>query len=381
MSAVNKVTIVGAGITGLTIARRLADHGIESVVYERRPVLGGNSSSHWDSQVEVHDHGPHIFHTSSRQVWDFVRRFAEFNGFHLSVCANVCGKVYRLPFGLDLINALYGVTLTPGTAGAFLARERHAIADPSNLEEKALSLVGSRVYESFIAGYTEKQWGTHPRNLPPWVITRLPFRTTYSTDYFDDVYQGVPCDGYCGFFASMVASPLITVLLNRQFSVSDVRQGSTVFYTGCIDELLSYRHGALPWRSLSFEYERVGCSDSLGCPVMNFPDRSVPYTRKVDYSSFHPELHTLAGDTVVCTEYPQSWCVGREPYYPVNGSESADLYNRYAAELCGLGAHVIACGRLGAYRYMDMDDAVAAALQVADEFIRRKTYKEVNHVR
>ena len=363
--------IVGAGIWGCSVARLLADRGKRVLVLERRDAVGGNCRAEIDpaTGIELHLYGSHIFHTSDERVWNFLRRFSEFNGYRHQVLAKHDGRCYFLPVGLALVNAFFRVNLTPAELPAFLAAKRDAsIAEPKNFEEQALALAGPELYEAFFEHYTAKQWRRDPRELSADLLRRLPVRATYDVGYFADPHQGIPAAGYRKMFEAMLDSPRIEVRLNTEFRLADLRDVPT-YYSGAPDRLFDYRFGALPWRSLRFETSREAVRDFQGTSVVNYCDADVPYTRIHEFKHYHPEWREAfdAPETVITREFPQNWSPGDEPYYPVNTPEAETLMQRYreaATKFPGL----ILGGRLGNFRYYDMDKAVAAAI---DEVERR----------
>ncbi len=371
--------IIGAGIWGCVMAERIAAVLKQPVVIvEKRSHIGGNCHSSLDEAtgIECHRYGSHIFHTSLPEVWNYITRFSGFTSYQHKVFTTHAGKVYTMPINLGTINAFYGKNLSPSEAGEFLKREiaRDRIEEPANLEEKAVSLIGRPLYEAFIRGYTAKQWECDPRQLSAGIISRLPFRTNYNANYFNDVWQGVPREGYFKLFENILDDPLITVILNTSFT--DFRQqipsGSVVFYTGMPDELFNYEYGALEWRSLCFEWETRDVRDFQGTSVMNYADEDVPYTRVHEFKHFHPERTEpfLLNKTVICREFSRTWKTGDEPYYPINNDRNNALYAKYAKRAEQEG--IILGGRLGAYRYWDMDKAIANALETFTEKVDRK---------
>ncbi len=346
------VLVAGAGIWGLTLARRLAEAGKKVTVWEKREAIGGNVRCEADPEtgIEIHTYGSHIFHTHDREVWDFVRRFTEFNGYQHKVLARYKGKVYHLPLGLTMINKFFGTELKPGEVKGFMADEAHS----------------SAIFDAFFRGYTSKQWGRPPEEIDPSIIKRVPVRNNYDTNYFNDYWQGIPSEGYNALFAKLIDHPSITVETGRAFSLADVDSfAGKVYYSGPIDALFGYRFGALPWRSLRFEVERLDIADYQGTSVVNYTEAEVPWTRIHEFKHYHPEQKDVmaAEKTVICREYPADWKLGDEPYYPVNNPESAELLKKYNEEAAKYPSLAIG-GRLGQYRYHDMDQAMASALRV-----------------
>lgn len=346
-----EVIVAGAGIWGCTLARRLAEAGRGVLVLERRSVVGGNVRCETDSKtgIEIHVYGSHIFHTHNRAVWDFVRRFTEFNGYQHKVLANYRGRTFTLPLGLTLINKFFGVELRPGEVADFMADAGHSAA----------------IFDAFFRGYTAKQWGRPPEEVDPSVIRRVPVRANYDVNYFNDYWQGIPSEGYNRLFERLLDHPNIRVECNAAFTLADLREDVRTYYSGPIDELFGYEFGALPWRSLRFETEWLDIQDYQGTSVVNYTEAEVPYTRIHEFKHYHPESkQTMAvARTVICREYPQTWKLGDEPYYPIASPESEALLERYR-EKAKLFPNLVIGGRLGGYRYYDMDQAMAAALEI-----------------
>lgn len=337
--------VAGAGIWGCTLARRLAEAGRRVLVLERRAGIGGNCRCETDPRtgIEVHVYGSHIFHTKSREVWDFVRRFTDFNAYRHEVLARYRGQTYHLPIGCTLLKEFFGRDLKP--------------SELDEADRKA-------VFDAFVRGYTSKQWGVPPEKVDPSVLARLKIRDSASTDYFDDTYQGIPLEGYNRMFERMLDHPNVTVRTNEEFEIGNEEwRDIKVYYSGPLDALLGYRYGPLPWRSLSFELETLACRDFQGASVVNYTESSVPYTRIHEFKHYHPErgASMAAEKTVVMREYPKAWEPGDEPYYPIGTPESSALLGKYQAEAAKV-SNLVVGGRLGAYRYFDMDQSVAAAL-------------------
>ena len=369
----NEVIVAGAGIWGCTVARVLAEKGRRVRVLEKRPVVGGNVRCETDpaTGIEVHVYGSHIFHTGIDEVWNFVRRFVEFNGYQHKVLARRDGRTYFLPLGLALVNQFYGLDLTPPELPAFLEGERaDAPSRPTNFEEQAISFVGRPLYEAFIRDYTRKQWGTDPKNLSADIIRRLPVRASYDVNYFSDSRQGIPLTGYNSLFERLLDHPNISVTCGAAFSLDDWCKGPDakcrVYYSGPIDALFGYRFGHLPWRSLRFETERVAVADWQGTSVVNYTGPEVDFTRIHEFKHYHPEDKAAMArpETIICREYPKTWQPGDEPYYPVDTAESRALLERYRAE-AARHPNLVVGGRLGEYRYYDMDRSIARALETA----------------
>lgn len=343
--------IVGAGMYGSVMARRLTDAGKKCLVIDKRPHVGGNCYSEQVCGVEVHKYGPHIFHTNSEAVWKFLSRFASFNNYRHRVKASVRGVIYSLPVNLMTLHQLWGV-MTPAQAEAKLREVRVPISSPENLAEWMLSRVGEEVFELFFRGYTEKQWGRRAEELPASIIRRLPIRLTHDDDYFDAKYQGIPVEGYGTMFENLLNG--IPVELNTEYFGS--RGAERVVYTGPLDSLFGHRFGRLEYRSLRFETEVYSVEDCQGVAQMNYPG-SEPFTRVVEHKHFSGGK---SPQTVVTWEYPEA--VG-EPFYPVRDAENASRHREYLKLAAESG--LVVGGRLGDYRYYDMDAAAAAALRCA----------------
>lgn len=368
-----KYLVVGAGFFGAVIAERIAaDLGERVLVVEKRPHIGGNSYSEDDPEtgIECHLYGSHIFHTSDEAVWRYINRFAGFNAYRHKVLTRYGDRVYLMPINLATINSFYGLDLSPTEAEAFIREEiaKERIADPKNLEEKAVSLVGRPLYEAFVKGYTLKQWETDPRELPADIITRLPFRFSYKGDYFNDPWQGIPLVGYAALFRNLLSHPNIEVRLDTDFFAIRhlVPEGCRVVFTGPVDRFFDYRFGTLAWRGLRFEKEVVAVGDFQGTSVMNYAESSVPFTRIHEFRHYHDERTYPADKTVIFREFSLTARQGQDPYYPVNTKADRETYALYQAAAAALPG-VTFGGRLGNYLYLDMDKTIAAAL---------KTYRE-----
>ncbi len=365
--------IVGAGLYGAVFAHEMKRQGRQVLVIDRRAHIAGNIYTEQVLDIQVHKYGAHIFHTSDRKIWEYVNRFAEFNHYINSPIAYYKGELYNLPFNMNTFSRMWGV-MTPAEAKARIAEQIGAlqITDPQNLEEQALSLVGTDVYEKLVKGYTEKQWGRDCKELPAFIIKRLPLRFTYDNNYFNDRYQGIPVGGYTAMVEKMLQGIEVrTGVSYREFAVEQEtadgivvsdHAGNTyrkVVYTGMLDEYFNYSLGHLEYRSLRFETEQMPqCDNYQGNAVVNYTEREVPYTRVIEHKHF--EFGTQPG-TVITREYPAEWREGDEPYYPVNDERNSALLKKYQ-ELASGRPHIIFGGRLGQYRYYDMDKVIAAAL-------------------
>lgn len=357
--------VVGAGLFGAVFAREATDAGKSVLVLEKREHIGGNCYTYEDedSGITVPLYGPHIFHTDSLEIWNYLRRFTDFNRYQHRPLTTHANKVYTLPINLGTINAFFGVNLKPPEVDAFLQRRIPAGLVPTNFEEKAISLVGPELYQAFFKGYSTKQWKTDLTRLPADLITRLPVRRSYYDSYYDDAYQGMPVDGYTAIFERMLAG--IPVQLGTDFASDQEHWRArcrTLVYTGPVDEYFGCRHGRLRWGSVRFESETLGVADYQGTSVMNFADVEVPYTRIVEPKHFYRERRLTAEKTIIIREY--SDFDPSRPYYPVRLAEDLALLQRYQ-QLAAGERNVIFGGRLAEYKYYDMDDVVGAALQAA----------------
>lgn len=356
--------IVGAGLYGAVFARQMTDAGKKCLVVERRGHIAGNAYTEKIADIYVHVYGAHIFHTSSERVWTFVNRFSSFNNYIHTVMANYRGELYNLPFNMNTFTRMWGIA-TPQQACEIIERQR-VIADdgvPSNLREQAIRLVGTDIYEKLIRGYTFKQWGRPCEELPPFIIRRLPVRYTFDNRYFSDVHQGVPEDGYSEMVSRMLSG--IDVRLNTDYILDSYALSALakkIVFTGAIDSYFGYSLGHLAYRSLRFESETLETPNFQGCAVMNFTDAETPYTRIIEHKHF---AFGMQPQTVITREYPVEWTPGAEPYYPVNDAPNQQLYNRYLA-LAKAQPSVMFGGRLGEYRYADMDAIILSALEAAD---------------
>ncbi len=355
--------IVGAGLFGCVFAREMTDAGKKCLVIDRRPHIGGNIYTEEVEGIQVHRYGAHIFHTSDREVWEYINRFAEFNQYINSPVANYRGEIYNLPFNMNTFSRMWNIR-TPQEAQAIIQEQIRdlGISEPANLEEQALSLVGRDVYEKLVRDYTMKQWGRPCTELPAFIIRRLPLRFTYDNNYFNDRYQGIPIGGY-----TSIASQLLEgsdVLLNTDYT-EFIREhpdpAKRTLYTGMIDEFFGYELGELEYRSLRFETEILDCENYQGNAVVNYTSADEPFTRIIEHKHF--EFGTQE-KTVITREYPQKWEHGLEPYYPMNDSRNEELAGRYR-DLAAKRPDVIFGGRLGSYRYYNMDQVIRQALDLA----------------
>lgn len=364
--------IVGAGLYGAVCAHQLAEKGYTCMVIDRRNHIAGNIYTENIHGINVHRYGAHIFHTNDRRVWEYIGRFAEFNQYINSPVAFYQDEVYNLPFNMNTFSKMWGVR-TPDEAKRKIREQvsELGITEPRNLEEQALSLVGTDIYRKLIKGYTEKQWGRDCKELPAFIIKRLPCRFTYDNNYFNARYQGIPIGGYTSVVERMLDHERIQVKLNTEFA--DYRKthdlsGCRVIYTGCIDEYFGYALGTLQYRSVRFETEELPVENYQGNAVVNYTERSVPYTRIIEHKHF--EFGTQP-TTVISREYSQEWSIGLEPYYPVNDARNQALLRAYE-QLAEKEKNVSFGGRLGKYQYYDMDKVIQAALDYMDTIAPRE---------
>lgn len=363
--------VVGSGPYGAIFAYEAAKRGNKVLVVEKRSHIGGNIYTHKENGINVHDYGAHIFHTDNKEVWDYVNQFTEFNGYINQVVANYKGELYNLPFNMNTFYQMWGVK-TPAEAQAKIKEQREAsgvTGEPKNLEEQAISLIGTDIYQKLIKGYTEKQWGRKATELPSFIIRRLPTRFTFDNNYFNHRYQGVPVDGYTAIIEGMLADEKIDVLLDTDFLADKeifMAEFPKVVYTGMIDAFFDYSHGELEYRSVHFESEKLDTDNAQGNAVINYTDAETPYTRVMEWRHFDKQ-----GDpnvTIVTKEYPQDWDRTKEAYYPVNDERNSAIFEEYREQTSDY-PNVIFGGRLGNYKYYDMDQVFAAALEaVAKEF-------------
>lgn len=355
--------IVGSGLFGATFAYLAGKAGKRCLVLEKRNHIGGNIYTEEVEGINVHKYGAHIFHTSDKTIWEFVNSFATFNNYINSPIANYKGEIYNMPFNMNTFNKLWGV-ITPTEAKEKITEQvaELNIVEPQNLEEQALKLVGTDVYEKLVKGYTEKQWGRKCKDLPSFIIRRLPLRFTYDNNYFNDKYQGIPEGGYTKIIEQMLEGA--TVLLDTDYydfikENADIAE-KTVF-TGTIDEFFDYKFGTLQYRTVTFKTEILDEENYQGVAVMNFTDSETPYTRIIEHKHFE---FGKQPKTVISYEYPTEWKKGIERYYPVNNEENNAIYNKYK-ELADTRPDVIFGGRLGEYKYYDMDKVIATAIEAA----------------
>lgn len=348
--------IVGCGLFGATFARLASDDGKKCLIIDKRDHIAGNCYTEKIENINVHKYGPHIFHTSNKVVWDFVNRFSEFNNFILSPKAKYQKKLYSLPFNMNTFYEIWG-TKRPEEAKYIIDKQKFK-GEPSNLEEQALSLVGSDIYEILIKGYTKKQWGKDPRNLPKFIIKRLPLRFVFDNNYFNDRYQGIPIGGYTKLFENMLDG--IEVKLNCDYFSNKNYFNSLankVVYTGCIDEFFNYEHGELEYRSLNFETKILDCENRQGNAVINYTEEKIPWTRVIEHKHFEK---SVSEKTVITKEYPKKYTKGDTPYYPINDDKNQKIYKKYQEKIKNLDNFIFG-GRLAEYKYMDMHVVIESA--------------------
>ena len=362
--------IVGAGLYGAVFAREAVDRGKTVLVIDKRNSVGGNVHTEKVEGIDVHVYGAHIFHTNNRKVWEYITRFADFNRFTNSPVANYKGELYSLPFNMYTFNKMWGV-VTPEEAAARIAEQRKEItAEPKNLEEQAISLVGRDIFEKLVKGYTEKQWGRDCRDLPAFIIRRLPVRLTFDNNYFNALYQGIPVGGYTRMVQNLLEGAEIRLNTDYLQNKEELDQlADRVVYTGPIDAYFDYKLGTLAYRSVRFETELLDIPNFQGNAAVNFTDRETPWTRIIEHKWFtfgKDENGNELPKTVISREYSSEWKPGDEPYYPVNDEKNAALYAAYK-KLAAKEENVLFGGRLGEYRYYDMDQVIASALERAEE--------------
>ena len=352
--------IVGAGLYGAAFARLMADAGKSVLVIDRRDHVAGNAFTELVDGINIHRYGAHIFHTNDKAVWDFVNRFASFNDYRHTVTADYHGERYSMPFNMYTFKALWNVD-TPEEAKAIIAKQSVPPTDEDNLENHVISMVGKDVYEKLVRGYTEKQWGRPCSELPSFIIKRLPVRFEYNDGYFNAEYQGIPVGGYTKLVENMLEG--IEVHLGEEY-VPGRYDAEKLVWTGAIDAYFNYSLGHLQYRSVRFETEMLDEADYQGCSVVNYTDSETPFTRIIEHKHFEPG--NSSPKTAISREYSSEWKPGDEPYYPVNDAVNTGLYQKYKA-LADMEPGVIFGGRLGQYRYFDMDQVIAEAMKTAEE--------------
>lgn len=369
--------IVGTGLFGAIFAHEANKKGKKCLVIDKRPHIAGNIYTENKDGINVHKYGAHIFHTSNKEVWQYINQFAEFNRYTNSPVARYKDELYNMPFNMNTFNKLWGV-ITPEQAKQKIEQEKKEakITEPKNLEEQAISLVGKTIYEKLVKGYTEKQWGQRATELPSFIIKRLPVRFIYDNNYFNDIYQGIPIGGYTQIIEKMLDG--IEVKLNYDFF--DNREeleniAEKIVFTGPIDKFYDYKFGELEYRSLRFETETLDTQNYQGNAVVNYTEYEIPYTRIIEHKHFEygQSLGKIAeGEaetkTIITKEYPDSWNKEKEPYYPINNEKNNSLYEKYR-EYSKKDSNVIFGGRLGQYKYYDMDKVIAEALKCVVEIL------------
>ena len=368
------LVVVGAGFFGATVAERAATTlGKRVLLIDRRDHIAGNSYSETDPEtgIEIHRYGTHIFHTSNKRVWDYLAEFTSFTAYQHRVFASARGTVYPLPINLGTICQFFGKQFSPNEARALIQEQAREVSDkPANLEEKAISLIGRPLYEAFIQGYTKKQWQTDPRQLSEAIITRLPVRFDFNNRYFGDTFEGMPSDGYTKIFERMLSNPRIDVRLGTDyFDLRSTIPGNVLtVYTGAVDRFFDFRAGALSWRTIDLQLERPRVADFQGTAVINYPDESVAFTRIHEYRHLHPERAYPHDRTIIAREYSRFATGMDEPYYPIDTADDRAKYAAYRNMADGV-SNVVFGGRLGTYRYLDMHQAIAAALKTSETTI------------
>ena len=369
--------IVGTGLFGAIFAHEATKKGKKCLVIEKRNHIAGNIYTEEQNGIQVHKYGAHIFHTSNKEVWEYINQFAEFNRYTNSPVARYKDELYNMPFNMNTFNKMWGV-VTPEEAKAKIEKEKKEanITEPKNLEEQAISLVGKTIYEKLVKGYTQKQWGKECKDLPSFIIKRLPVRFIYDNNYFNDIYQGIPIGGYTAIIEKMLEG--VEVKINTDFF--DNREeleniAEKIVFTGPIDKFYNYKFGELEYRSLRFETEIKDIENYQGNAVVNYTEYEIPYTRIIEHKHFEygPSLGKIAeGDakekTIITREYPDKWVQGKEPYYPINNDKNNEIYGKYK-ELADKEKNVIFGGRLGEYKYYDMHKVIERALEVVKENI------------
>lgn len=361
--------VVGSGLFGAVFAQRAHEQRKKVLILEKRPHIAGNVYTEEIEGINVHKYGAHIFHTNNKEVWEYVKRFTEFNRFTNSPVANYKNELYSLPFNMYTFNKMWGV-VTPEEAAAKIEEQKTAarITEPKNLEEQAISLVGTDIYEKLVKGYTEKQWGRPCTELPAFIIKRLPVRFTFDNNYFNALYQGIPIGGYTKMIENMLSG--IEIIVNEDYLENREKWDNiadTIIYTGAIDAFYNYKLGALEYRSVRFETEVLNKPNFQGNAAVNYTDRETPWTRIIEHKWF--EFGTQP-KTVISREYSSEWKLGDEPYYPVNDEKNNQLYEQYK-RMAQQEKKIIFGGRLGEYKYYDMDMVIASALKMSKQILEK----------
>lgn len=354
--------IVGAGFFGAICAYELNKRGKKVLVVESRNHIGGNCHTELKDGINIHTYGPHVFHTNDENVWNWMKQFVEFNDFKLNVVANYKGDIYSLPFNMWTFSKMWNIS-TPEEAKKKIVEQSSGILDPSNLEEQAIKLVGSEVYEKLIKGYTKKQWKKDPKDLPKEIIKRLPVRFTYDNNYFYDKYQGIPIGGYTQIFEKLLDG--IDVMLSTDYFNTELPSHKRVIYTGPIDRYFNYKYGKLEYKTTRFEHFRIESDNVQGTATMNYTDEAVPYTRTIEHRHFENSDSDVSWFTY---EYPYDYVPEEtEPYYPVNDVNNNRIYNLYKEEANSISNEVLFGGRLGEYKYYDMHQVISSALNFVEQ--------------
>lgn len=350
---------VGCGLFSATLANLL--HNKNCLIIDKRDHIGGNIYTECKDNINIHVYGPHVFHTNSKEIWDYINQFAEFKRFTLQTIANYNNELYNLPFNMNTFHEMWPEVSTPKEAKDKIILQSNQIVSPKNLEEQALSLVGKDIYEKLIKEYTEKQWNEECKNLPSFIIKRLPLRFTYNNDYFNDIYEGIPIGGYTQIIEKMIKNA--DVMLNTNF-FNDVNKymniANKIIFTGPIDEFFNYKFGKLQYRSLKFYTKKLNIKSYQGCPIMNFTSKNVSYTRITEHKYFENSDSKV---TYISIEYPQEWTTNKERFYPINTDENNELYRKYK-KLASKQNKIIFGGRLGLYKYLDMDNTIQEAFNL-----------------
>ena len=359
--------IVGAGLFGAVFAYEATKKGKKCLVIDKRKHIGGNVYTENIEGINVHKYGAHIFHTNNKKIWEYVNSFAEFNNYINSPIANYKGEIYNLPFNMNTFNKLWGV-VTPEEAKQVIEKEKQSfnILEPKNLEEQAISLVGNTIYEKLIKGYTEKQWGKRCNELPSFIIKRLPVRYIYDNNYFNDRYQGIPVGGYTQIIEKMLKGIDIKLECNFFEERKELEKiAEKIVFTGPIDEYYDFKYGPLEYRSLKFETEIIEQENYQGNAVVNYTEYEIPYTRIIEHKHFEKDSNNTK-KTIITKEYPDTWALGKEPYYPINNEKNNSKYMQYK-ELAQKDNKTIFGGRLGEYKYYNMDQVIENALKCVQE--------------
>ena len=360
--------IVGSGLFGSVFAREMTDNGYKCLVIEKRNHIGGNVYTSNKEGINVHEYGAHIFHTSNEKVWDYINKYAKFNRFTNSPIANYKGELYNLPFNMNTFHEMWNIK-TPQEAISIIENQKKeaGIKNPKNLEEQAISLVGKDIYEKLIKGYTEKQWGKKCTELPSFIIKRLPVRLTYDNNYFNDLYQGIPIGGYTQIIEKLLDG--IEVKLNTDFFNDREKWeniADKILFTGMIDQYYDYVYGELEYRGLRFESETLDIDNYQGNAVINYTDSEIPFTRIIEHKHFEG---SNSPKTIITHEYPQNWERGMEAYYPVNNDKNNKLFDKYQ-KLAENEENIIFGGRLGMYKYYNMDQIIDEALKLVESELK-----------